>query len=75
MNSFLRTPGQPLQSTSEFHISESLSDFGVSDSEFRYSEDLSQEADHLEFLPYQDDPVFLTGIEELESLSDLTDIG
>ncbi|XP_062219951.1 protein PHOTOPERIOD-INDEPENDENT EARLY FLOWERING 1-like isoform X2 [Phragmites australis] len=74
MKNFLRAPGQLLQSTAEFHISESLSDFGISDSEFTYSEDLSQEADLLEFLPYQDDPDFLPGI-ELEPLSDLTDIG
>ncbi|XP_062222377.1 protein PHOTOPERIOD-INDEPENDENT EARLY FLOWERING 1-like isoform X2 [Phragmites australis] len=75
MNNFLRTPGQLLPNTAEFHISESLSDFGICDSEFTYSEDLSQETDHLEFLPYQEDPGFLHGIEELEPLSDLTDIG
>ncbi|KAL6633748.1 hypothetical protein ACP70R_026419 [Stipagrostis hirtigluma subsp. patula] len=74
-NNFLRTPGQLLPSTAEFHISESLSDFGISDSEFTYSGDLSQESDYLEFLPYQDDTGFLPGNEELESLSDFTDVG
>jgi len=53
----------------------SLSDFGISDSEFNYSEDLWQEVDCLEFLPDEDDSVLLPGIEELEPLSDFTDIG
>ncbi|GJM86482.1 hypothetical protein PR202_ga02346 [Eleusine coracana subsp. coracana] len=75
MNNFLRMPGQLIPITAEFHISESLSEFGISDSEFTHSEDLSEEASHLEFLPYQDEPDFLLGVEELEPLSDFTDIG
>jgi hypothetical protein len=74
MNNFLRTPGQ-LSPTAEFHISDSLSEFGIGDSEFTIPEDLSKEADQLEFLPYQDEPDFFLGIEELEPLSDITDIG
>jgi hypothetical protein len=68
-------PGQLLPDAADFNISESLSDFGISDSEFNYSEDLWQEVDYLEFLPDQDDSVLLPGIEELEPLSDFTDIG
>jgi hypothetical protein len=75
MNNFLRMPGQLLPTTAEFPISDSLSEFGISDSEFTLSEDLSKEADQLEFLPYQDEPNFLLGIEELEPLSDFIDIG
>ena len=72
---FLRMPGQLLPGAADFNISESLSDFGISDSEFNYSEDLWQEVDSLEFLPNQDDSVLLPGIEELDPLSDFTDIG
>ncbi|TVT99739.1 hypothetical protein EJB05_54878 [Eragrostis curvula] len=75
MNNFLRAPGQLFSSQAEFHVSESLSEFGISDSEFTHSEDLSEEADRPEFLPYHDEPGFLLGIEELEPLSDFTDIG
>ncbi|KAL6911860.1 hypothetical protein ACP4OV_000665 [Aristida adscensionis] len=77
-NNFLRTPGQLLPSAADFHVSESLSDLGICDSEFTYSEDLPQEVDYLEFLPYQDDTDSVPGIEELEnleSLSDFTDVG
>ena len=72
---FLRMPGQLLPGAADFNISESLSDFGISDSEFNYFEDLWQEVDCLKFLPDQDDSVLLPGIEELEPLSDFTDIG
>nr|CAB3450731.1 unnamed protein product [Digitaria exilis] len=73
-SNFLRMPGPLLPGSTDFHISESLSDFGISDSEFNYSEDIWQEGDYLEFLPDQDDSE-LPGIEELEPLSDFTDIG
>ncbi|KAG8059822.1 hypothetical protein GUJ93_ZPchr0002g26685 [Zizania palustris] len=72
-NNFHRMPGQLLHSAAEFHITQSLSDFGISDSEFTYFEDLPQEAD-TEFAPYQYDPGVLRGI-ELDPLSDFTDIG
>ncbi|AQK54391.1 Protein PHOTOPERIOD-INDEPENDENT EARLY FLOWERING 1 [Zea mays] len=75
MSSFLRMPAQLLPSTADFHISDSLSDFGIRDSEFYFSEDLLQEVDALEFFPDQGDSGLLPGIEELESLSDFTDIG
>lgn len=68
-------PGQLLPDAADFNISESLSDFGISDSEFNYSEDLWQEVDYLESLQDQDDSVLLPGIDELEPLSDFTDIG
>lgn len=67
-------PGPLLPGAADFHISESLSDFGISDSEFNYSQDIWQEGDYLEFSPDQDDSD-LPGIEELEPLSDFTDIG
>ncbi|WVZ74132.1 hypothetical protein U9M48_022354 [Paspalum notatum var. saurae] len=75
MSNFLRKTGQPLPCAADFHISESLSDFGISDSEFNYSDGLREEVDYLEFLPDPDDPGLLPGIEELEPLSDFTDIG
>jgi E1A-binding protein p400 len=68
-------PGQFFPGAADFHISESLSDFGISDSELNYSEDIWQEVDYHEFLPDQDDSSLLPGIEELEPLSDFTDIG
>ncbi|CAN6246522.1 unnamed protein product [Urochloa humidicola] len=74
-SNFLRMPGQLLPGEADFHISESLSDFGISDSEFNYSEGLWQEVDHLEFPLDQDESGLLPGIEELEPLSDFTDIG
>lgn len=74
-SNFLRMPGQLFPGAADFHISESLSDFGISDSEFNYSEDLWQEVDYNEFLLDQDDSGLLPGIEELEPLSDFTDIG
>lgn len=75
MNNFLRVTGQPLPCAADFHITESLSDFGISDSEFNYTDELCQEIDYLEFLPDPDDSGLLPGIEELEPLSDFTDIG
>ena len=74
MSNFLCMPAQLLPSTADFHISDSLSDFGINDYEFNYSEDLLQEFDALEFFPDQGDSGLL-GIEELEPLSDFTDIG
>ncbi|KAG8071921.1 hypothetical protein GUJ93_ZPchr0006g44384 [Zizania palustris] len=65
--------GQLLHSAAEFHITQSLSEFGIGDSEFTYFEDLPQEAD-TEFAPYQYDPNVLRCI-ELDPLSDFTDIG
>uniref|UniRef100_A0A0D9VJP4 DNA helicase n=1 Tax=Leersia perrieri TaxID=77586 RepID=A0A0D9VJP4_9ORYZ len=73
-NNFHRIPGQLLHSSPEFHITKSLSDLGISDSEFTYFEDLPQEA-ATEFVPYQYDSDVLSGIEELDPLSDFTDIG
>ncbi|XP_066322316.1 protein PHOTOPERIOD-INDEPENDENT EARLY FLOWERING 1-like isoform X2 [Miscanthus floridulus] len=75
MSNFLHMPAQLLPSTADFHISDSLSEFGISDSEFYFSEDLLQEVDDLEFFPDQGDSGLLPGIEELEPLSDFTDIG
>uniref|UniRef100_J3LG01 DNA helicase n=1 Tax=Oryza brachyantha TaxID=4533 RepID=J3LG01_ORYBR len=73
-NSFHRIPGQLLHNSSEFHITQSLSDFGINDSEFTHFEDLPQEAD-TDFVPYQYDSDVLSCIEELDPLSDFTDIG
>ncbi|CAM0908654.1 unnamed protein product [Alopecurus aequalis] len=73
-------PGRPSTSSTsaaEFHITRSLSDFGIDDSEFTYVDDvLPLEAD-AEFAPeqYEYDPGLLPGIEELDPLADLTDIG
>lgn len=72
---FLRSPCQLLTSAAEFPIMQSLSDFGIIDSEFTYIEDLPLEETDTEFAPYQYDPVSLAGIEELDPLVDLTDIG
>jgi len=71
---FLRAQGRPSTSVAEFHITQSLSDLGIDDSEFTYIEDLSLEAD-AEFAPHQYDPGSLPAIEELDPLSDLADIG
>lgn len=75
MSNFLRMPAQLLPSTADFHFSDSLSEFGISDSEFNYSEDLLQDVDNLEFFPDQGDSGLLPSIQELEPLSDFTDIG
>ncbi|KAL5213101.1 hypothetical protein ABZP36_023948 [Zizania latifolia] len=72
-NNFHRLQGHLLHSSAEFHITQSLSEFGIGDSEFTCFEDLPQEAD-TEFAPYQYDPDVLRGI-ELDPLSDFTDIG
>ncbi|KAM3298267.1 hypothetical protein ACQJBY_039958 [Aegilops geniculata] len=72
---FLRSPRQLLTSAAEFPITQSLSDFGIDDSELTYIEDLPLEETDTEFAPYQYDPVSLAGIEELDPLVDLTDIG
>jgi len=71
---FLRAQSRPSTSVAEFHITQSLSDLGIDDSEFTYIEDLSLEAD-AEFAPHQYDPGLLPAIEELDPLSDLADIG
>ncbi|KAM0829553.1 hypothetical protein ACQ4PT_066800 [Festuca glaucescens] len=72
---FLRAPGRASTSAAEFHITWSLSDFGIDDSEFTYIDDeLPLEAD-TEFAPHQYDPGSLPGIEELDPHADLTDIG
>ncbi|VAI81640.1 unnamed protein product [Triticum turgidum subsp. durum] len=72
---FLRSPRQLLTSAAEFPITQSLSDFGIDDSELTYMEDLTLEETDTEFAPYQYDQVSLAGIEELDPLVDLTDIG
>ncbi|VAI93867.1 unnamed protein product [Triticum turgidum subsp. durum] len=72
---FLRSPRQLLTSAAEFPITQSLSDFGIDDSELTYMEDLPLEETDTEFAPSQYDPVSLAGIEELDPLVDLTDIG
>ncbi|XP_014752353.1 protein PHOTOPERIOD-INDEPENDENT EARLY FLOWERING 1 isoform X3 [Brachypodium distachyon] len=74
MNDFLRAPGQLLASAAEFHIAQSLSDFGINDSEFTCFHDLPLETD-TEFAPCQYELASLPGIEELDPLSDFTDIG
>ena len=73
---FLRFQGQPsTSSAAEFHITRSLSDFGIDDSEFTYvDDDLPLEPD-AEFALQEYDPGSLPGIEELDPLADLTDIG
>ncbi|EEC73812.1 hypothetical protein OsI_08529 [Oryza sativa Indica Group] len=73
-NNFHRIPGQLLHNSAEFHITQSLSDLGISDSEFTYFDNLPQEAE-TEFVPYQYDSDVLSGIEELDPLTDFTDIG
>jgi E1A-binding protein p400 len=71
---FLRAQGRPSTSAPEFHITQSLSDLGIDDSEFTYVEDLSLVPD-TEFAQHQYDPGSLPVIEELDPLADLTDIG
>ncbi|KQK08524.1 protein PHOTOPERIOD-INDEPENDENT EARLY FLOWERING 1 isoform X1 [Brachypodium distachyon] len=75
-NDYLRAPDQLLRSAAEFHITHSLSDLGINDSEFTYFEDLPLNTD-TEFAPcqYEYDLASLPVIEELDPLSDFTDIG
>ncbi|KAM0930186.1 hypothetical protein ACQ4PT_000972 [Festuca glaucescens] len=72
---FLRSPGRASTSAAEFHITRSLSDFGIDDSEFTYVDDELPLEAVTEFAPHQYDPGSLPGIEELDPHADLTDIG